>query len=330
MAPDLLCRFRMSLPRQVLARQFYLLTRACAQRQFLLRPDAETNNAFLYCLIVTAIKFSIDILMMSVQSNHHHITLFDRLGNISRFMEEFHRLVARSQNVLLGRRENFWSSDEPSAVSLLDRDSVIREMIYTAANPVKDGLVERVEHWPGVNTYFNLLSGRSLEATRPEHFFRKNGRLPEKVSLALTIPSELGCAHAVINAVKEGVERVEANMVTERRKTGARVVGRRAVLNQSWRHVPPTERPIRGIKPRFAGSRDVRIPAQQAYRAFVAAYRVARKLWLAGVEVLFPAGTYGLTRVAKIPIAAPESSAWWNHAGFLNHAPASATHVMSA
>src|SRR5690348_1149584 len=38
------------LPRQVLPRQFYLITRRCTQRQFLLRPDAPTNNAFLYCL----------------------------------------------------------------------------------------------------------------------------------------------------------------------------------------------------------------------------------------------------------------------------------------
>ena len=39
------------LPRQVLPRQFYLITRRCTQRQFLLRPDKATNNGFLYCLI---------------------------------------------------------------------------------------------------------------------------------------------------------------------------------------------------------------------------------------------------------------------------------------
>jgi hypothetical protein len=42
------------LPRQVLPRQFYLITRRCTQRQFLLRPDGPTNNAFLYCLIDAA------------------------------------------------------------------------------------------------------------------------------------------------------------------------------------------------------------------------------------------------------------------------------------
>jgi len=44
------------LPRQVLPRQFYLITRRCTQRQFLLRPDAATNNAFLYCLIHAALR----------------------------------------------------------------------------------------------------------------------------------------------------------------------------------------------------------------------------------------------------------------------------------
>ena len=43
-------------PRPVLPRQFYLITRCCTQRQLLLRPDAATNNAFLYCLIDAAVR----------------------------------------------------------------------------------------------------------------------------------------------------------------------------------------------------------------------------------------------------------------------------------
>jgi hypothetical protein len=44
------------LPRQVLPGQFYMITRRCTQRQFLLRPDRETNNAFTYCLIEAALR----------------------------------------------------------------------------------------------------------------------------------------------------------------------------------------------------------------------------------------------------------------------------------
>jgi len=56
---DLDCSEAM-LPRQVLPRQFYLITRHCSQRQFLLRPDRVTSNAFLYCLIDAALRCEID------------------------------------------------------------------------------------------------------------------------------------------------------------------------------------------------------------------------------------------------------------------------------
>jgi hypothetical protein len=52
----------MTQPREVLSGQFYLLTRRCTQRQFLLRPDPETNNAFPYCLAVAAEKYKIGVL----------------------------------------------------------------------------------------------------------------------------------------------------------------------------------------------------------------------------------------------------------------------------
>jgi hypothetical protein len=51
------------LPRQVLPRQFDLITRGCTQRQFLLRPDTATNNAFLYCLIDAALRYQVEVLL---------------------------------------------------------------------------------------------------------------------------------------------------------------------------------------------------------------------------------------------------------------------------
>lgn len=264
-----------------------------------MRPDEETNNAFLYCLIVAAIRFGIEILMTVAESDHHHTGLFDRFGNVSQFMEYFHKLFARSQNALRGRSENFWSSVEPSLVRLLDSQTVINKLVYIAANPVKDGLVERVHHWPGVNSYRNFIQQKPLHATRPRHFFRKNN-LPQEVSLDLTIPPELGAAADVIAAVKEGVERVEASTYAERCKTGAGVVGRRTILKQSWKTTATDKPPARTLRPRFAGPASLRYPAILLYRAFVAAYRAARKAWLAGEEVLFPSGTLWLARFAKV------------------------------
>jgi REP element-mobilizing transposase RayT len=137
------------LPRQVLPGQFYMITRRCSQRQFLLRPDRETNNAFTYCLLEAALRCEVEVLLTCAMSNHHHTVIYDRWGRYPEFVEHFHKMFARSQNALRGRRENLWPSDQVCVVKLVDRDAVMDKLIYTATNPVADHLVDRVHHWPG-------------------------------------------------------------------------------------------------------------------------------------------------------------------------------------
>jgi putative transposase len=180
------------LPRQVLPRHFYLITRRCAQRQFLLRPDTVTNNAFLYCLIVAALRCEIEVLLPCAMSNHYHAVIYDRAGRYPEFIEHFHKLLARSQNALRGRWESLWSSEQTCVVKLIDREAVIDKLVYTATNPVQDHLVERVHHWPGANGLRALLTGQPLRATRPRHFFGADGAMPDALELPLAIPAELG------------------------------------------------------------------------------------------------------------------------------------------
>src|SRR5439155_14652909 len=117
----------MSLPRQVVPGRFYLITRRCTQRAFLLRPDRETNNAFTYCLAEAAARFGITVLMACAMSNHHHTVIYDRFGNYPEFLEHFHKMLARCQNALRGRWENFWASGQCSVVHLVDLADVIRK-----------------------------------------------------------------------------------------------------------------------------------------------------------------------------------------------------------
>jgi len=112
-------------PRPVLPRQFYLITRRCTQRQLLLRPDPETNNAFIYCLVEAALRYGITVLLSCAMSNHHHTVIYDRDGRYPEFVEHFHKLLARSQNALRGRWENFWSSEQTCVVRLVDREAVL-------------------------------------------------------------------------------------------------------------------------------------------------------------------------------------------------------------
>ena len=291
----------MTRPREVLPGQFYLITRRCTQRQLLLRPDAATNNAFIYCLGEAAIRFEIDVLLPMAESNHHHTVIFDRHGRQPQFVEHFHKLFARSQNALRGRWENFWSSEEVCVVRLVDHEAVIAKLVYTATNPVKDRLVERVHHWPGVNGYPKLIARRPLQATRPTHFFRKNGPMPESVTLPLVIPPELGAEADVLRTVRERVVAVERAVAEERRRTGGRVIGRRGVLAQDWRAHPKSEEPRRNLRPRFAaGNPAARIDALQRYRMFLESYDEARRQWMTGLKVAFPSGTYWLQRFAGV------------------------------
>jgi hypothetical protein len=180
----------------------------------------------------------------------------------------------------------------------------MRKLVYAATNPVKDRLVERVHHWPGVNGLTALLGQRPLRATRPKHFFRPDGTMPEAVTLHLVLPPELGEPAQFRAELHHQVAAAEAAVAAERRRTGAGVLGRRAILRQSWRAVPTSREPRRQLRPRIAAhSQWSRIEALLRNRQFLAAYRDARDCWIAGELIPFPIGTYWLRRFAHVPLA---------------------------
>jgi putative transposase len=268
---------------------------------FLLRPDAATNNAFVYCLADAAARFEIDVLMTCAMSNHHHTVIFDRHGNYPQFLEHFHKLVARSQNALRGRWEHFWASGQTSVVRLVDRSDVISKLAYVATNPVKDHLVERAHQWPGVNTYAALRGQREVKARRPRHFFRAQGGMPAERTLKMTIPAELGSAEAFIEDLVIRVEHLELQAAEKRRAAGIKLVGRKHILSQRWKDSPQTFEPRRRLNPRVAATNVwSRIEALIRNRDFVNSYRESRRRWLAGLAVSFPPGTYWLRRFANV------------------------------
>lgn len=297
----------MSLPRPVYPGSASMVTRRCTQRQFLLRPDPETNNAFIYCLAVAAQRYEIEVMDFIQMSNHLHDGIFDRHGNGPAFYEHFHKLLAKCMNALRGRWENFFSSEQVCVVRLESREDVIDKLVYIATNPVKDGLVERVADWPGAAGYQALLTGTPLTATRPKHFFVEDGTMPEKVTLTLTIPPELGDRDEIVAEVRARVEAVEHEEARKRGECGRRVLGRYAVLRQSWRESPTSREPRRGLRPTIA-ARNLwaRIEAIHRKRAFVAAYRAARSALVAGNAIPFPYGTYWMHRFAKVEVAGVE------------------------
>lgn len=284
-----------------------MVNRRCTQRQFLLRPDPKTNNAFVYCLAVAAQRNQIEVIDFVQMSNHLHDAIYDRLGNAPAFYEDFHRLLAKCMNALRGRWENFFSSEPVCVVRLETREDLIDKLVYIATNPVKTGLVARVDDWPGSSGYRALLSGEPLRATRPKHFFAENGTMPEEVTLHLTIPPELGDRDEILAEVRARVLAFEEEAARERARTGRRVLGRYAVLRQPWHASPTSREPRRGLRPTIAArSLWARLEAIQRRRDFIRAYRAARQALIAGTPIPFPPGTYWLRRFLGVDVASFE------------------------
>jgi putative transposase len=89
------------------------------------------------------------------------------------------------------------------------------------------------------------------ECRRPS-FFRADGAMPDELELPLTLPTELGPAAAVLAKLRDRVRAVEAERAAQRLRTGGHVLGRRAVLAQSWRNPPASHEPRRNLRPRIA------------------------------------------------------------------------------
>jgi putative transposase len=292
-----------------------MITRRCSERRFFLRPDAKTNNAFIYCLALAARRARVDILFVVAMSNHYHVGIHDPDGNFPVFAEHFHALLARCQNAHLGRFENFWSSEPTSVVRLLEPHDVLDKMVYAYANPVAADLVDTTEEWPGVNSFLAALTTGRLVATRPDFFFRPDGRQPEHIDLQITRPQGFA-DHAQSDwhqLLTDRVRAAEAEHRARRVAEGKTVLGRRAILSQNPFTRPKVAKPHFAISPRIAGkSKWARIETLQRCREFLESYGRAIKAWMLGVvDVIFPCGTYWMRRFARV-VCEPTGNAQQN------------------
>jgi putative transposase len=300
----------MSLPRQIVPGRVYMVTRRCTQRQFLLRPDSETNNAFVYCLALATKRAHMRLVAFLAHSNHHHTIVVDPEGRMPEFLENFHKLLAKHQNALRGRWENFWAAEATSVVELPDGDAVLAKMAYVLTNPVKDHLIERADQWPGASSLRANLDNKKLHAHRPLRFFRRDGELPETVSLRCVRPPGFeDLSHDQWRTlVSERVRAVELDSLKARQTQGTRIVGRAKVVRQRPTDRPRSHEPRRQLSPRVASpNKWARIEALQRNKAFITAYRAARDMWQSGLDTLFPWGTYWLRRFAGVLVEVPAS-----------------------
>jgi hypothetical protein len=272
------------------------MSRRCTQRQMLLRPDPKVEAIYLYCLAEAIARYSITLHAFIAMSNHQHLVVTDNLGNFPEFLAHLNKMLAKAMNALLGRRENFWATEQPNVVYLVEAEDRFRKVVYLLANPVADHLVENVADWPGASSFGLHASGRVQRVKRPRGFFRDASKMPAEVELRIERPagfeslSDEQWRAKVLEAVREEEERARK----ARAATGTRVLGRKAILRAHWRTTPKTIEPRGKLRPCLACvDKARRVRELETLLAFRARRRAAWLRFIAGEsDVRFPYGTY--------------------------------------
>lgn len=295
-------RSGMTAPRPVFPGDTYLVTRRCAQRQFLLRPSQETNDIFQFVLAVAAQRHGILVHAFCVMSNHVHLLVTDPDARLPDFQRYLGSLVARAMNASLGRWETFWGPNSYSAVRLVSPEDIVDKAGYTLANPVAAGLVRTGRLWPGLWSDPDRIGAGATEVLRPKRFFAENGALPRTASLELTPPPGFASAAEFRDQVLTALALREEEA---RQRIRREFKGVAWVLAQKPTAQPASEAPRRELNPRVAARcKWKRIEALTRLKRFVDDYRAAWAARRAGkLDAVFPAGTYLLRVLHGVPCA---------------------------
>ena len=300
----------MTIPRQVVAGRTYLISRRCTQRQLLLRPDATVEQIYLYCLGEATGRYGITLHGFIAMSNHQHLVVRDNRANFPEFLAHLHKMIAKAMNALRGRWENFWATEQPNAVYLVEAEDRFDKLVYLLANPVADHLVDRVTDWPGACSLPLHLSGRTKTVKRPRGFFRDDGTaMPDEITLRIERPDGFESLSDDEWTAKlyDAVRREEESARQERAERGGRVLGRKAILRALPTDAPSTVEPRRQLRPCLA-CRDKarRIHELDALVAFrVERYAALLRFLNDERDVVFPHDTYRVRGVFRVAPSAP-------------------------
>lgn len=299
----------MTAPRQHLPDQLVFITRRTSERRYFLRPDAELAELTAYAFARAATRHGQTIHAVTVMSNHVHLVLTDNTGERSSMARDSFASIARARNKALERKGHFWEAGTYCDCVLLDQDASDRKLIYTLLNPVRAGLVDRLEDWPG----FMIQPkdwGKPLQITRPSRFFGNNA--PKSIELTPEPPPgyEDWPLEKTIAHFEARIEEARLKILAERQDEDAKI----EYSSEALQHLDPFASPdtptnARRFIPRFA-TRDAALMqrAEAARRDFLEAYAFQRSRWKTGKrDCAFPCGTIALRRHSAVPCAPPPS-----------------------
>lgn len=263
----------------------------------------ELSNFVGYCLGHAANKFGIEVHACVFMSNHHHTDVTDPLGKLVEFKQLFHSMLARGINTMRGRFDGVWSRDKPCDTRRSLDDDSLADLVYTVTNPVKAGLVKWGRLWPGFTTH-SWRFGETRRFERPAWFFDASGSMPDTVELMLRRPPifpELN-DEQLYELLMKTVRAAEKKTQGEMKNAGQRFKGLEKLQRQPWDCTPGSYEERFTRVPRLAGSKWLVLAELQRDRGWEQLYAMAREQLLAGLEAVFPSGTYWLRRFAGVSV----------------------------
>jgi REP element-mobilizing transposase RayT len=289
--------------RRIEKESVYLVTKKCHDDLFFLVPDPQADWMLLFTLIRYAQKYNLLIHGFCFMSNHFHIVLTDRDGNLPAFMREFLCNSSKALKLRWGENRAIWSNHRYSAVLLLDLDAAERKIAYTVLNPTRARLVARPKDWPGL-TSAAWRVGDTITAKRPGVYFSPKSH-DDEVSMRL-VPVSLsfrGNVRSSEKRIRVLVESQAKSIQQDLKRLGENFAGRQAVLQTRRTH--RSTHPVLAMNPRFSTrDKDLMQRAIAEDVEFHELHTAAKARYIAGDRrTVFPAGTYWYRIVLGVRVA---------------------------
>jgi len=242
--------------RDTQAGKLHLITCRTHQAELLLVPNPELNDLIGGIIALYARKYSITIYAVCILGNHYHLLVSGPEAILPIFAANINREIARRTNWLLFRTGSLWARRYSDQVAIEQVDA-LEGLIYVITNPVHHGLVTHPRHWPGVNSYWQVLGEKPrvysfiyyTEYHRAKRRAECRGEIVRREDYEIKTPLEI--QPLPIFSELSDKERIEqlgdlleartGEIVRRRRQDGKGFMGRREVLRQARRGSFPTE-----------------------------------------------------------------------------------------
>jgi REP element-mobilizing transposase RayT len=293
-------------PRYIEPGSLVEVTTTCIQNRYLLRPSPELNEIFVGVLGKAQEEYDLDIVAVTAMSSHYHtLVVPEDQEQLSHFMCFVNGNLSKEVGHLHDWKGAMWASSYHQIPVDKDEATQVARLRYILAQGVKEGLVERPEDWPGVQSATALCEGRPLTGRwidRTAFYVHREVQqedvteadFSEEVRLWFSpLPAWADMSpEQYQDAVAGLIGLIVDEAAAHRRSTGSSVLGADAVRRCDPHYRPP--HPDRSPQPMFhTATVDAYRTLYKAFSQIFAAYRIASERLRAGhLDAEFPEGTF--------------------------------------